>query len=196
MFITLQYFLLVTEQNQTHNLVFRAFQHLTLPFQSGFLCFPPQFPVLQCYGTIWGSLSRPLNTLPLYQLFLHPGILSLPIMTALSNSSPSFKASPKHHLLLEAFPDSPATCPSTSWTEQFYAMSENNSLSSEITKHHFIGNYYLLSCVINVYIDLVSPTGPCAHWRWDLCSFSNAISSPRDLCSMLHCLLHITYYSI
>ena len=47
-FITLQYFLLVTEQNQTHNLVFRAFYHLTLPFQSGILCFPPQFPVLQC----------------------------------------------------------------------------------------------------------------------------------------------------
>jgi len=67
---------------------------------------PSPVPGAPVHGTIWGSLSRSLNTLPLYWLFLHAGILYLLVMTALSNSMPPFNTSPKHHLLLEAFPDS------------------------------------------------------------------------------------------
>ena len=63
---------------------------------------PSPVPGAPVHGTIWGSLSRSLNTLPLYWLFLHAGILYLLVMTALSNSMPPFNTSPKHHLLLEA----------------------------------------------------------------------------------------------
>lgn len=147
--------MLVTEYSQIHSLAFKAFHDLVPSLQPEILLIPLPIPhalvllnlrMTPCpYPSIlglWTSSSVVLESTFLPSL--HSQTLPCP-----------FKASPKYHLLLEAFPDSQPLVPPTSRS--------SNSLFPEITQHRFFGSYYFLSCPIIVYIDLISPARPQAH---------------------------------
>lgn len=147
-FITLQNFLIGDRRKSNPQPGITGFLWSAACFSTWHSMIPlSQHPVFWSYSTTWGSLSIPLNTLPLYQLLLSPGILHLPAIVALSNSTVPFKTSPKHHLLLEAFPDSRPLVPLPA------EVTTSSTLSSPC---RFLGNCYLLSCIIIVSIGLIS----------------------------------------
>lgn len=105
--------ILVTECNQIHSLAFKAFHDLTPPYQPDILWLPLPTPcALVVLNYVWfpGHTPQQSTSLCTGCSFILESATFLPSLHSQSQPRPS-KASPKHHLLLEAFPDSQPLVP-------------------------------------------------------------------------------------